>query len=72
MMSLLGDSNGAASLRKQAVSNDEEEATSATAWEYVVAFAHAGRVADGQLKAVTNLNGLARGNPGNDMIAQAA
>jgi thiol-disulfide isomerase/thioredoxin len=72
MMSLLGDKDGALYLRKQAVSNDEEEAASATAWEYLIAFAHANKNADGQKKALSDLNELARGNTTNDMIAQAA
>ncbi len=72
MMSLLGDNDGTLYLRKRAVSTDQDEAASATAWEHVIAFAHAGKDAEGQKKAVANLDGLARGNPGNDMIAQAA
>ena len=72
MMSLLGDNDGALYLRKQAVSNDQEEAASATAWEYVIDFAHAGKNAEGQKKAVADLAGLARGQPTNDMIGQAA
>jgi thiol-disulfide isomerase/thioredoxin len=72
MMSLLGDADGTLQLRKQAVSTDQEEAASATAWEYLVTFAHAGKDAEGEKKAISDLNGLARGNPSNDMIAQSA
>jgi thiol-disulfide isomerase/thioredoxin len=72
MMSLLDDKGGTLYLRKEAVSNDEEEAASATAWEYLIAFAHAAKNIDGQKKALGDLTALARGNTTNDMIAQAA